>query len=227
MKISLSTQRRTIVFATLAALVALYNLALMSVQMFNSENYLAHKPNHTYIGELDTPFGMFDTEQDYEQFSTVVERDAAGKPLVEALPSRMILLSTHPDYVRPDHYGWQLNSVVTYVALILFIAIVVLTAWLFIGAIRGFRTGNIFLNSHPRLLRWLSLIVFFYYLLHENRELFRQIAVDDLYGNTLPFDLYGFAIISNECIVAPLLLLIFAELMAVAARINEDEVMTI
>jgi hypothetical protein len=76
-------------------------------------------------------------------------------------------------------------------------------------------------------LRWLSLVVFLYYILNENREVFRQIAVKDLYGDSLPFDVYGSITISTECLMAPLLLLVLAELMAIAARINEDGSMTI
>jgi hypothetical protein len=105
--------------------------------------------------------------------------------------------------------------------------IVVLVAWIFLGAIRGFRTGNIFRREHPCLLRWLSLAVFLYYALIDNREVFRQLAVKDLYGAMSPIELFGSVTVGVECLVAPLLLLIFAELMAVAARINEEESMTI
>lgn len=226
MKISKKTQRRTIILAAVMALVALFHLTHMSVQMFNMVNPLAHKA-YTYIGELDTPFNLFTSDIMHEEFSTVLERADDGQPLVEAMPSSMIILSTHPDYVRPDHYGWMLNNIVTYLALALFVAIVILVAWIFLGAIRGFRTGNIFRRNHPRMLRWLAAVVFIYYALIGNREVFRQLAVKDLYGEMSPIELFGSVNIGIECLVAPLLLLIFAELMAVAAHINEEESMTI
>lgn len=227
MKISQKIQRRTIIFAVVVALVALFHLTHMSVQMLSSVNPLSHKANYTYIGELDAPFNNISQNEIQDQYAIVLERAEDGEPLVEALPSGMFILSTHPDYVRPDHYGWQWNNLITYVALALFVAILLLVAWLLMGAIRGFRTGNIFRREHPRLLRWLALAVFFYYALSENREVFRQLAVKDLYGDAMPIDLYGSVTISTECLVAPLLLLIFAELMAIAARINEEESMTI
>lgn len=226
MKISKKTQRRTIILAAVMALVALFHLTHMSVQMFNMVNPLAHKA-YTYIGELDTPFNLFTSDIMHEEFSTVLEHADDGQPLVEAMPSSMIILSTHPDYVRPDHYGWMLNNIVTYLALALFVAIVILVAWLLLSAIRGFRTGNIFRKNHPCVLRWISLLVFLYYFLSGNREVFRQIAAGDIYGDVLPFEMYGALHIDIECLVAPLLLLIFAELMAVAAHINEEESMTI
>ena len=157
----------------------------------------------------------------------MLERADDGKPMVAAVPTSVVILSTHPDYVRPDHYGWAWNSVVTYVALALFVAIVLMVAWLLLDAIKGFRTGNIFRQSHSKILRWLSLVVFLYCALNENREVFRHVAVGDLYGDVMPFELYSVVNISIECMIAPILLLIFAELMAIAARINEEESMTI
>lgn len=227
MKISHSTQRRTIILAAVVALFALFHLTQMSLQMFNMVNPLAHKPNYTYIGEMDTQFNHFTKDSSHDEYAIVLDRTADGSPLVEALPSSVVLISTHPDYTRPDHFGWAWNSVITYIAMALCIAIVIMVAWLLIGAIKGFRTGNIFRHSHPRMLRWIALLLFLYYFFNENREVFRQLAVSELYGDAMPFDMYSALTISTECFVAPLLLLIFAELMAVAARINEDEVMTI
>lgn len=227
MKISTKTQRRTIILAAVLAVVALFQVAHIAVQMFYSTNPYVGEKNHTFIGTLDTSYQALDIEQGYEEYSIVLERADDGRPMVEALPSSMTIFSTHPDYVRPDHYGWQWNSVITYVALAMFVVIVGLVAWIFFGAIRGFRTGNIFLQSHPRILRWLAAAVFIYYALIGNREVFRQLAVKDLYGDMSPIELFGSVNIGMECLVAPLLLLILAELMAVAARINEEETMTI
>ena len=227
MKISKTTQRRTIILAAALAVVALFQVAHITVQMFYSTNPYVGEKNHTFIGTLDTSYQALDIEQGYEEHSIVLERADDGRPLVEALPSSVTIFSTHPDYVRPDHYGWMLNNIVTYLALALFVAIVILVAWLLLSAIRGFRTGNIFRKNHPCVLRWISLLVFLYYFLSGNREVFRQIAAGDIYGDVLPFEMYGALHIDTECLVAPLLLLIFAELMAVAAHINEEESMTI
>ncbi|MBQ2008512.1 MAG: hypothetical protein II236_07535 [Alistipes sp.] len=227
MKISKTTQRRTIILAAALAVVALFQVAHITVQMFYSTNPYVKEKNHTFIGSLDTSYQALNIEKGYEEHSIVLERADDGRPLVEALPSSVTIFSTHPDYVRPDHFGWQWNSIITYVALAMFVVIAGLVAWIFLGAIRGFRTGNIFLKSHPRVLRWLAAAVFIYYALIGNREVFRQLAVGELYGDAMPFDLYSALTINTECLVAPLLLLIFAELMAVAARINEEESMTI
>ena len=227
MKISKKTQRRTIILVVVVALFALFHLTQMSVQMFNMVNPLAHKPNYTYIGEMDTQFNHFTKDSSHDEYAIVLDRADDGSPLVEALPSSVVLISTHPDYTRPEHYGWMWNNVITYITLALYVAIVVMVAWLLISAISGFRTGNIFKMSHPRILRWTALLVFLYYFCNENREVFRQLAVGELYGEAMPFDLYSALTINTECLVAPLLLLIFAELMAVAARINEEESMTI
>ena len=162
MKISKKTQRRTIILAAALAVVALFQVAHIAVQMFYSTNPYVGEKNHTFIGTLDTSYQALDIEQGYEEHSIVLERADDGRPLVEALPSSVTIFSTHPDYVRPDHYGWQWNSIITYVALAMFVVIVGLVAWIFLGAIRGFRTGNIFRRNHPRMLRWLAAAVFIY-----------------------------------------------------------------
>ena len=226
MKISHSTQRRTIILVVVVALFALFHLTQISLQMINMVNPLAHK-NYTYIGEMDTQFNNFTKDSSHDEYAIVLDRADDGSPMVEALPSSVVLISTHPDYTRPEHFGWVWNNVITYITLALCVAIVVMVAWLLISAISGFKTGNIFKLSHPRILRWTALLVFLYYFCNENREVFRQLAVGELYGEAMPFDLYSALTISTECLIAPLLLLIFAELMAVAARINEEESMTI
>jgi hypothetical protein len=183
--------------------------------------------NHTYIGELDTKYNMMQQIKENDEFSITVERDAEGKPLVEAVPTSVMLFSRHPDYIRPNHYGWQASQVVIYATLAIFIIIAALMAWILIGAIKGFRTGNIFRHNHPALLRWLSLATFLYFALMSNRTLFTQLATKQLYGDMLPIEVFGAMRFGAEVLTAPLLLLIFAELMAIAARINEEESMTI
>ncbi len=227
MKISQKTQRHTIILVAMTAIFALFQILYLGTQLFYSTNPYIGNYTHTIIGYLDTEYQALDINEEYEEHAIVIEKDAEGKPLVEALPTSMILFSKHPDYQRPDHYGWKMNSVVTYSALVMFVVIVALITWILSGAIKGFRSGNIFRHSHPRLLRWLALAMFFYYVLIENRGLFRMIATKDLYGDASPIELFGYCSLNIECVVIPLLLLTLAELMGIAAKINEDEVMTI
>lgn len=227
MKISKSIQRRTIVLTVVIALVSLFQAANFGVQLFNSSNLYSENPNHTFLGALDTKYGSMIVADDYQQHSMVVERDSEGQPLVEALPTSVMLFSKHPNYSRPDHYGWRANSIVIYAALFMFLVIVILVGVIFVSAIRGFRTGNIFRHQHTRQLRWLSLAVFIYYVLVENREMFRMMAIKDIYADSVPIELFGYATLRHECLIIPLFLLILAELMAVAARFNEEESMTI
>lgn len=227
MKISKTVQRRTIIFASITALIALFHIAQFSVQLFYLPNPYMDVDNHTYIGELDTKYNMMSQVNESDKFAYTVERDAEGKPLVQAVASSVTLFSKHPDYIRPDHYGWQASRVIIYSTLSVFIIIALLLAWILVEAIRGFRTGNIFRRNHPALLRWLSLATFLYFALINNRTVFTQLATKDLYGDMLPIDAYGAVSFGFEVLTAPLLLLIFAELMAIAARINEEESMTI
>ena len=227
MKISKKTQRRTIILATAVALVALFHIAHFTVQLFYSTNPYMDIKGHTYIGEMDTPYLPYNITDDNQDFAITIQSDEAGNPLVEARPSSMILYSKNPNYVRPDHYGWKANKAMAYATLVLFIVIAVIVGWILIGAIKGFRTGNIFRKNHPALVRVLALVTCFYFIIMNNRAVFTQLATKELYGDLSPIELYGAVQYESEVLTAPLLLLIFAELMAIAARINEDEAMTI
>ena len=227
MKISNKVQRRTIIFASLAAIFALFQVALLAVQIYHSNSPYSSNVVHAYIGEIDTQYGTLSRNEDYDKDAIVIERDSEGKPLVEALPASLILFSNNPDYTLPDHFGWKANRLITYTVMALFVVIVLLVGWILLGAIQGFRTGNIFRHNHPHLLRWLALATFIYYVLANNRTVFTQLAIGEIYGEKSPIDIYSAATVGIEVFITPLLLLIFAELMAVAARINEDEAMTI
>ena len=227
MKISKSTQRRTVVFAAFLALFALLHVTHLALQLVSSVNHNFEEHSFYYIGELDTNYNTYGLKEDYAKDAIVIERDANGKPLVEALPTQLMFFSKNPGYVVPDHFGWRANNVIVYTFMAIFLVIVLLVAWILFGAIRGFRTGNIFRHNHPRLLRWLALVLFLHYILVNNRSLFIQLATGSLYGDLSPIDVNTSATFGIEAFIAPLLLLIFAELMAIAARINEEESMTI
>lgn len=227
MKISKTTQQRTIIFATAAALIALFLIAQLSVQLLYSTKLYMGEGNLTYIGELDTSYNMMPKVEESDEFAITVERDTEGNPLVEAIPTSVMFFSKNPAYAKPDHYGWLASKIMIYATLAIFVIITTLVAWILISAIRGFRTGNIFRRNHPTLLRWLSLVTFIYFALANNRTVFIQMATKDLYGDLSPIEVFGSVTFGSEVLIAPLLLLIFAELMAVAARINEEESMTI
>lgn len=227
MKISKSIQRRTVVFAALAALFTLFQVTLLLAQLAGSADTYYEEHSFHYLGQIDTAYNPFKWDDDYRKDAITVERDAEGEPLVEALPTQLMFFSKNPAFRRPDHFGWRVNLVIVYVVTALFVVIVLLVAWLLISAIQGFRTGNIFRRNHPALLRWLALATFLYFMLVDNRSVFTQFALGELYGDLSPIKVYSYASIGVEAFVAPLLLLIFAELMAIAARINEEESMTI
>ena len=228
MKISKSIQRRTIVLMVFVALFAIFPIAHFTTQLiYTSDPYNAEK-GYTEIGTLDTSFkpsGI--TSGEYDKYTITVERDTDGEPLVEALPISMMLFSKNPSYSFPAHYGWKANRVVAYAALLLLVVMELLIGWILIGSIRGFRTGNIFHALHARLMRYLAVVAFFYYALVDNRTLFTQLAAGDTYCDKMDIDLYSSITLDIEVFMIPLLLLIFAELMTIAARMNEDESMTI
>ena len=87
MKISKTVQRRTIILASIAALIALFHIAHYTVQLIYSTNPYRGIDNHTYIGELDTSFRAYDIKEVYEEYAAKVEIivTANGRDESEAL----------------------------------------------------------------------------------------------------------------------------------------------
>ena len=226
MKISKSVQRRTVIFAALAVLFALVQVTHLAVQSSSLINSDREEAFRTYIGEIDTSYSALALGE-YEFDAITITRDADGEPLVEALPTSLMLFSDNPAYTIPEHYGRTINRVIFYLVVAVFVIIVLLVGWILFEAIKGFRTGNIFRRNHPVLLRWLALATFIYYVCLNNRHVLMQYAVSDIFADNLPIEVLVSVRIDIEAFIVPLLLLIFAELMAVAARINEEESMTI
>ena len=226
MKISKSIQRRTIVYAVLAALFALFQVTYLALQSSSLNNSDKKESCRTYIGEVDTSYSALSLGE-YKFDAITITRDENGEPLVEALPTSLMLFSDNPAYTIPDHYGRTINRAIFYLVVAVFVVIVLLVAWILFEAIRGFRTGNIFRRNHPMLLRWLALATFIYYACVNNRHVLTQYAVSDIFADNLPIEVFVSVRIDVEAFITPLLLLIFAELMTVAAKINEEESMTI
>lgn len=227
MKISKSIQRRTVILVVLAALFAIYPIAHFTTKLIYSTDGSIAGENLTYIGTLNMPYKAYDNPEVYDEFALTVERDAYAEPLVEALPTSMMFFSKSSDFEFPDHFGWHAHKIVNYVVLALLVVMELLICWILVSAMRGFRTGSIFRSNHPCLLRWLALVTFFYYILLENRSFFAEYAIGDIYGDMLSVELVSSVTLSVEVFITPLLLLIFAEFITIAARINEEESMTI
>ena len=180
-----------------------------------------------FIGMIDSHGAYTIPNEAYEPYIVPIQKDDNGDIVVAGVPADLLVYSPNPDYELPEHYGWKLNKIHIYVAYLFMFIVVGLIISILIGVIRGLHTGNIFRHNYAGQLRWLAVVSFIFILLMDNRNVFHQVAIQQCYNETSPITLNGQIEISPLTLLAPLLLFIFAEVMAIAAKMNEDESMTI
>ena len=226
MKIQKNIQRRIVFLFAFTALCLLLPILHYTIQLCNLNQNRGNE-NMRFIGMIDS-HGAYTIPNDaYEPYIVPIQKDENGDVVVAGVPTDLLVYSPNPDYELPEHYGWKLNEIHIYVAYLFMFIVVGLIISILVGVIRGLRTGNIFRRNYVGQLRWLAVVSFIFILLMDNRNVFHQVAIQQCYNETSPITLNGQIEISPLTLLAPLLLFIFAEVMAIAAKMNEDESMTI
>ena len=226
MKIQKNIQRRIVFLFAFTALCLLLPILHYTIQLCNLDQNRGNE-NMRFIGMIDSHGAYTIPNEAYEPYIVPIQKDENGDDVVVGVPADLLVYSPNPDYELPEHYGWKLNEIHIYVAYLLMFIVVGLIISILVGVIRGLRTGNIFRRNYVGQLRWLAVVSFIFILLMDNRNVFHQVAIQQCYNETSPITLNGQIEISPLTLLAPLLLFIFAEVMAIAAKMNEDESMTI
>ena len=226
MKIQKNIQRRIIFLFAFTALCLLLPILHYTIQLCNLDQNRGNE-NMRFIGMIDSHGAYTIPNEAYEPYIVPIQKDENGDVVVVGVPADLLVYSPNPDYELPEHYGWKLNEIHIYVAYLFMFIVVGLIISILVGVIRGLRTGNIFRRNYVGQLRWLAVVSFIFILLMDNRNVFHQVAIQQCYNETSPITLNGQIEISPLTLLAPLLLFIFAEVMAIAAKMNEDESMTI
>ena len=226
MKIQKNIQRRIVFLFAFTALCLLLPILHYTIQLCNLDQNRGNE-NMRFIGMIDSHGAYTIPNEAYEPYIVPIQKNENGDVVVVGVPADLLVYSPNPDYELPEHYGWKLNEIHIYVAYLLMFIVVGLIISILVGVIRGLRTGNIFRRNYVGQLRWLAVVSFIFILLMDNRNVFHQVAIQQCYNETSPITLNGQIEISPLTLLAPLLLFIFAEVMAIAAKMNEDESMTI
>ena len=226
MKIQKNIQRRIVFLFAFTALCLLLPILHYTIQLCNLDQNRGNE-NMRFIGMIDSHGAYTIPNEAYEPYIVPIQKNENGDVVVAGVPTDLLVYSPNPDYELPEHYGWKLNEIHIYVAYLFMFIVVVLIISILVGVIRGLRTGNIFRRNYVGQLRWLAVVSFIFILLMDNRNVFHQVAIQQCYNETSPITLNGQIEISPLTLLAPLLLFIFAEVMAIAAKMNEDESMTI
>lgn len=226
MKIQKNIQRRIVFQFAFTALCLLLPILHYTIQLCNLDQNRGNE-NMRFIGMIDSHGAYTIPNEAYEPYIVPIQKNENGDVVVVGVPADLLVYSPNPDYELPEHYGWKLNEIHIYVAYLFMFIVVGLIISILVGVIRGLRTGNIFRRNYVSQLRWLAVVSFIFILLMDNRNVFHQVAIQQCYNETSPITLNGQIEISPLTLLAPLLLFIFAEVMAIAAKMNEDESMTI
>ena len=226
MKIQKNIQRRIVFLFAFTALCLLLPILHYTIQLCNLDQNRGNE-NMRFIGMIDSHGAYTIPNEAYEPYIVPIQKNENGDVVVVGVPADLLVYSPNPDYELPEHYGWKLNEIHIYVAYLFMFIVVGLIISILVGVIRGLRTGNIFRRNFVGQLRWLAVVSFIFILLMDNRNVFHQVAIQQCYNETSPITLNGQIEISPLTLLAPLLLFIFAEVMAIAAKMNEDESMTI
>ena len=226
MKIQKNIQRRIVFLFAFTALCLLLPILHYTIQLCNLDQNRGNE-NMRFIGMIDSHGAYTIPNEAYEPYIVPIQKNENGDVVVVGVPADLLVYSPNPDYELPEHYGWKLNEIHIYVAYLFMFIVVGLIISILVGVIRGLRTGNIFRRNYVGQLRWLAVVSFIFILLMDNRNVFHQVAIQQCYNETSPITLNGQIEISPLTLLAPLLLFIFAEVMAIAAKMNEDESMTI
>ena len=226
MKIQKNIQRRIVFLFAFTALCLLLPILHYTIQLCNLDQNRGNE-NMRFIGMIDSHGAYTIPNEAYEPYIVPIQKNENGDVVVVGVPADLLVYSPNPDYELPEHYGWKLNEIHIYVAYLFMFIVVGLIISILVGIIRGLRTGNIFRRNNVGQLRWLAVVSFIFILLMDNRNVFHQVAIQQCYNETSPITLNGQIEISPLTLLAPLLLFIFAEVMAIAAKMNEDESMTI
>ena len=221
MKIQQNIQRRIIFLFAFTALCLLLPILHYTIQLCTLDQNRGNE-NMRFIGMIDSHGAYTIPNEAYEPYIVPIQKDENGDVVVVGVPADLLVYSPNPDYELPEHYGWKLNEIHIYVAYLFMFIVVGLIISILVGVIRGLRTGNIFRRNYVGQLRWLAVVSFIFILLMDNRNVFHQVAIQQCYNETSPITLNGQIEISPLKLLAPLLLFIFAEVMAIAAKMIED-----
>lgn len=227
MKISKSTQRRVIALFVLVCILFVPLSVVTVLQAVVDEDWRTTE-NITVIGKLDVSRPSYMLGEGEQNFYTPIELRAAtaDEPALMAEPLQYLIYATEGDY----EIGTSLSKVrqtMLYISMVASLILTVLVILVIYQVIRGFRTGEFFTRASVVIVRVMAGVFFVGSLIWNNLVAMEEHVASDLCGELLPEGLGGAYVLNTESIVVPLVLLIVAELMSIAHRLNEEESATL
>ena len=227
MKISKSTQRRVIALFVLVCILFVPLSVVTVLQTVVDEDWRTTE-NVTVIGKLDVSRPSYMLGEGEQNFYTPIELRAAtaDEPALMAEPLQYLIYANEGDYDIDTSLS-NVRQTMLYISMVASLILTVLILLVIYQVIRGFRTGEFFTRASVVMVRVMAGVFFVGSLIWNNLVAMEEHVASDLCGELLPEGLGGAYVLESDSILIPLVILIVAELMSIAHRLNEEESATL
>ena len=227
MKISKSTQRRVIALFVLVCILFVPLTVVTVLQTVVDEDWRTTE-NVTVIGKLDVSRPSYMLGEGEQNFYTPIELRAAtaDEPALMAEPLQYLIYANEGDYDIDTSLS-NVRQTMLYISMVASLILTVLILLVIYQVIRGFRTGEFFTRASVVMVRVMAGVFFVGSLIWNNLVAMEEHVASDLCGELLPEGLGGAYVLESDSILIPLVILIVAELMSIAHRLNEEESATL
>lgn len=229
MELKKGIKRRTIVYFSITTLILVFYAISLTVNLPVGLNHLdwRNAAGNVAIGEMETRADHYTITQEEDVNAIVMARDENGEATVKGMPLKLFVYGVGEDFQFPEHPMFKATNAMRIVSYVLTLLLVLCFVFVLIFTIKGFRNGLYFSRLQVALLRWSALFSFLLFVSNELCARFHMLAIGNLYGKTSDIKLATTFQMEIQEFVIPLLLLIFAEIINIALRLNEEEAMTI
>lgn len=229
MKLNKGIKRRTIVYFSITTLILVFYAISLTVNLPVGLKHLdwRNAAGNVAIGEMETRADHYTISQEDGGNAIVMARDENGEATVKGMPLKLFVYGVGEDFQFPEHPMFKATNAMRIVSYVLTLLLVLCFIFVLIFTIKGFRNGLYFSRLQVALLRWGALFSFLLFVSNELCAKFHMLAIGNLYGKTSDIKLATTFQMEIQEFVIPLLLLIFAEIINIALRLNEEEAMTI
>ena len=229
MKLNKGIRRRTVVYFSITTLLLIFTTISMTVNLPQGLNHRHWRngPGNVALGDMTTYWEGASITPEAERHAFTIARDENGEPTVKGMPLNLFVYGVGEDFQFPEHQGFKISNAMRITSYCLSILLILCFLGILASIIRGFRNGLYFSRMQVSLLRWSALFCFLLAIANELCIKFNMYAIGSLYGKGSDIKLATSFQMEIQAVLIPLLLLIFAEIINIALRLNKEEAMTI
>lgn len=227
MTISKSTQRRVVVLFVLVNLMFLPGL-LLSVSRVLFEGDWRTTEYVTFVGTMDVARPSYMLEEgEQNSYEPIVVRPAtADEPAIMAEPSGYFVYANEGNYVI-DTAANHLRKVMMCISMLVTFTLTILLLMVIYQVIKGFQTGEFFTRKSVVMVRVMAAFYFVGSLIWSNFAALDERVASEFCGMLSSEGWNSVFQLNTNSLLIPLVMLVVAELMNIAHKLNEEESATL